>query len=215
MSGGGHGGEGGAVVLLTPTRPDADSVGALFIKDLTATRPDIAFTLQWQPAFLMGARAPGILSRLIQAAAARLSWYGAARLRLFRMFVLAGRVEAVAAVIRATGASRLWGTASSPEVIFIAEQLARRGVDLRVTVWDTPEYSAANLHLDDALVAQILASFAAVLRAIDNLDRKLTIVLIAHRISTLTGYDLQVRKDGGEVVFNVGSKPNRVGFGTK
>jgi len=89
VSGGGHGGKGGAVVLLTSTRPDADSIGALFIKDLTATRPDIAFTLQWQPAFLMGARAPGILSRLIQAAAARLSWYGAARLRLRRPATIA------------------------------------------------------------------------------------------------------------------------------
>jgi len=55
------------------------------------------------------------------------------------------------------------------------------------------------LVFDEATSALDHETEAAVMRAIDNLDRKLTIILIAHRVSTLEGCDLLVRLEGGEV----------------
>lgn len=59
---------------------------------------------------------------------------------------------------------------------------------------------ASVLVLDEATSALDNDTEAAVMRAIERLDRELTILIIAHRLSTLEGCDMVVRLEGGHAV---------------
>lgn len=59
---------------------------------------------------------------------------------------------------------------------------------------------ASVLVFDEATSALDTATESAVMEAINGLDKNLTILLIAHRLSTLDGCDVIVRLEGGSVV---------------
>ncbi|WP_371347712.1 ABC transporter ATP-binding protein [Ancylobacter sp. IITR112] len=59
---------------------------------------------------------------------------------------------------------------------------------------------ASVLVFDEATSALDNETEAAVMQAIERLDRQLTILIIAHRLSTLEGCDMVVRLEGGRVV---------------
>lgn len=156
------------VLLLTSTSLELPGVGSLFLRDQIEGLPEIVFTTHVEPAFLIGGRSGPTLRRIVQlarAAAGRMSWFTGLRLRWFRSAVLRKRVEAVAAAARQARIQCIWATASSPEIIWIAEELAALGFDLRVTVWDAPEYFSANLHLDRRLHDLLMQGFSRLLRA--------------------------------------------------
>lgn len=160
------------VFLATPVDLQSNGIGALFLNDLLASQPDIAFTIHSEPSFLMGAaEATGpAIARLLQAASTRLPGFHSARLRAFRSFALDGRVAAIAAAADTAKAECLWVTASSPEMIWIAEQLAASGRDLRVTVWDAPEYFSRNLNLDTRLHDTLMQSFGTLLKQVRSVS---------------------------------------------
>ena len=59
---------------------------------------------------------------------------------------------------------------------------------------------ASVLVFDEATSALDNETEAAVMRAIERLDRELTILIIAHRLSTLEGCDMVVRLEGGRAI---------------
>lgn len=154
----------GKILLATPVDLQSNGIGALFLRDLIASQPDAAFTPHQEPPFLMGGRAAsGLrLARLFQAGSNRVPGFHSMRLRWFRSFLLDRRVAALAA--DAAQADCTWVTASSPEMIWIAERLAASGRDTRVTVWDAPEYFSGNLRLDARLHGVLMDSFGSLLR---------------------------------------------------
>ena len=153
------------MLLATPASPDASGIGSLFLRDLIASRPDLKVLVCEVPPFLLGSNrvAPSKLKRLLRAASTRIPRFQTLRLRWFRLFHLEARAKAVAEFATAEGLDRIWATASSVEMIWIAQLLAARGFDLRVTVWDAPEYLCGNLGLTLALQEDVLSSFADVM----------------------------------------------------
>lgn len=155
-----------AVLLVTPADLNSDGIGALFLRDLMASQPDISFTVHEVTPYLMGGgRTSGRrLRRISQAAASRLRWYHSVRLRLFKTKALPGRVATVRADAARAKAGCIWITASSPEAIWIGAGLVASGMDVRVTVWDAPEYLSGNLRLDAGLRGELMQAFASLLR---------------------------------------------------
>jgi len=149
------------IFLATPTQFASNGIGALFLRDLIASQPDIGFIVHEEPPFLMGG---GSAMRALRAASTRLPVFHSARLRWFRSRLLEKRVMAVAAAADAARADCIWVTASSPEMIWIADLLAAGGRDVRATVWDAPEYLSGNLRLDAALQDTLVDSFGSLLR---------------------------------------------------
>lgn len=150
------------VLLASPIDVDANGIGSLFLRDIIASQPNIVFALHREPPFLMAGSSG--LALLFRAASARLRGFQSARLRWFRGRSLRHRAAAIAAAADRAKADCIWLTASSPEMIWIGEKLAGSGRDVRVTVWDTPEYLSGNLHLDSRLHEMLMQGFEALLR---------------------------------------------------
>jgi ABC-type multidrug transport system fused ATPase/permease subunit len=73
-------------------------------------------------------------------------------------------------------------------------------------------YKQANvLVFDEATSALDDDTESAVMSAIERLDRDLTIILIAHRLTTLQGCDVILRLDRGQVVANQPAEPHAQG----
>jgi len=157
----------GRVLLATTVDLKSNGIGALFLRDLMASQSDFGFLVHVEPPFLMGggaaASSPSPV-RLLRATSSHLPGFHSVRLCWFRQFLLGKRTAAIASATDKAQAECIWVTASSVEMIWIGEQLAALGRDVRVTVWDSPEYLAKNLRLPLALRAAIGKSFSHLLR---------------------------------------------------
>ena len=153
------------ILLLTPVDLDTNGIGALFLRELLSSSP-LDIVVQREPQYLMenGVMGGGRFGSLARATSNRVPFFHALRLRLFSTFSLDRRVAAVAAAADALGAKTIWITASSPEVILVAERLAAMGRDLRVMVWDDPSYSAYNLGLDPSFQHELMERFGSLLK---------------------------------------------------
>jgi glycosyltransferase involved in cell wall biosynthesis len=155
------------ILLLTPSDPNGSGIGSLFLRDLLAALPEGHVTVRNEPPFLLGSGKGSLawLVRLWRRVSVRFGWLQAARLALFQWVALSSRVDAVIDQAKRDGADRIWATASSPEMIALAGQLAAKGYDLRVTVWDAPEYLANNLRLPGLARRYVLSQFAGLMRS--------------------------------------------------
>lgn len=157
----------GPLLLMTPVDLTSNGVGAIFLNEILASRPDGEISAWWEPPFLMERgllRAGGRFGRLVRAASSRIPHFHSMRLRYFRRSVLDARVSAVAAAADAADARAVWVTASSAEVILIAEKLAAQGRDLRVMVWDDPSYFLTNLDVDHSFKTEVMQAFGRLLK---------------------------------------------------
>ncbi len=150
-----------SVLLVTGNRLGTDGIGSLFLRDLIKTATDVKVVVARVPRFLL--ESPGDHAFTAEALWIRL-WsrvrsFHSARLSLFRKRV--ARTVAVRLSERAKylNADCIWLTASSPEVIYVGEQLASMGLDLRITVWDAPEYMASNMQLSPGARREFFYSF--------------------------------------------------------
>jgi hypothetical protein len=157
--------DGATVVLVTTASPLSNGIGSLFLRDLMAARADIQTSVIEEPPFLLGTdgAVPSKLKRLMRATSTRIPLFHALRLKWFRRFLLQSRAREVSKKVQHLKADRLWVTASSVEMIWIAQMLATQGLSIRVTVWDAPEYLCANLGLPTSLREDVLNSFADLL----------------------------------------------------
>ncbi|SCW94903.1 hypothetical protein [Ancylobacter rudongensis] len=152
------------ILLLTPVDLDTNGIGALFLRELLSSSP-LDIVVQREPQYLMeNGVMGGRFGSLARATSNRVPFFHALRLRLFGIFSLDRRVAAVSAAADALGAKTIWITASSPEVILVAERLAAMGRDLRVMVWDDPSYSAYNLGLDPSFQHELMERFGVLLK---------------------------------------------------
>ena len=154
------------VLLVASTDLRANGIGALFLRDIIASAPEITFVVHQEMPFLLGEgkfRWAG-LAALFRLAAARVPIFHLFRLTWFRAQLVRARIAAIAEAADQQGADRIWITASTPELIWIGEQLAASGRDVRVTVWDAPEYLAGNLGLPTGMRHALLQAFGNLLR---------------------------------------------------
>lgn len=158
------------VFLVTPTNIQSNGIGSLIMRDLIASQPDIRFTIHNEQPFLLGSKTKSgaSLMRAFRAASARFPLFHSIRLRCFKWFSLDRRARLIASSADDAQTECLWVAVSSPEMIWISEHLASAGRDLRVTVWDLPEYLSGNLRLDPSLHASMMESFGSLLRKARN-----------------------------------------------
>lgn len=153
------------VLIVTSTDLEGGSVGAQFIRALTLrASPDVTFVPMVLRTDGQAAASPlGPLSQLLRQLGSRIGLFNRIRLRKYRVVRLSPWREAVLAKRAESEADVVWITLSSPELIFLAEQILLTGTPLKVTVWDAPEYLAESLQLGRYWTNEIMCSFKHVL----------------------------------------------------
>ena len=155
-----------SIILITSASPKQNGIGSIFLRDIIASAPD--FRVQWrvvEPFMLNSVRSgSGLFWRALNAVMASLGVLNDIRIGLFQKWRLTAQADVLEREFRASAATKIWVTTSSPELICIAQELAQRGIDIRVTVWDAPEYLIQNLRMSKRREAQILDRFWLLLR---------------------------------------------------
>ena len=156
-----------AIFLLSSASPEQNGIGSIFLRDLLERCPDQHISWHVAPPFLLrlGRSHQGTLMRAINSLLTRLGPWHVIRLALFRHLRLKRTLDRVEAEFLASKATKLWITTSSPELIEIAAEMSERGYDVRLTVWDAPEYLAQNLRLSRRSTKIIQDLFTRALRS--------------------------------------------------
>lgn len=157
----------GPVLLLSSTAPGASGIGGQVLADLLVGKDTREFTWVVEPPFALNRRISGLpaIDARIHSVLVRMSAIQALRLWAYRRWVLPGRVAEIVREAERIHAHCIWITTSSPELIWIGEALAAKGMDLRVMVWDDPTYLTDNLRLPPSVKHSVWWSFASLLRS--------------------------------------------------
>lgn len=163
------------VVIVASSRPAESGIGSIFLRDFIAGHPNTHFHTSTVPPFLYPPTSISpALRRQWQGALAllgrKIPGFHAARVKAFRALALRRYVMKIQDHLVRTRASRIWLTASSPELIAVGAALAKAGYDIRTTVWDDPEYFLDNLSIEKAEKAIILEEFTHLLRLSKNVS---------------------------------------------
>lgn len=144
-----NGGLANNVILVTTTNIDGHGIGALYIRDLMRSCPEVRVDIYNVKLFLMGwgGPHPPWVIRVLRAIIFRIGVLQAFRLHIFKKLRMNSVVKEISAKAQDANAEFVWVIASSPEAIWLANKLLLLGYEVRVTIWDAPEYIANNLRL--------------------------------------------------------------------
>src|SRR5690606_22819379 len=130
------------VLIVTPTDLTKNSTGQLYITHLLQASSGIEFHT-YRPSHFSG----GFLShycprvfRLIQLALRRCRTLRTIQFYMFNWFSRRRMKKEIIHMKRRLGADSIWVTASDIRLIEAAALLCKEGFEVRVTVWDAPEY---------------------------------------------------------------------------
>lgn len=153
------------ILLLTSIRTDGNGIGTIFLRDILESAPE--FSVHWyvvEPFMLEYIRArSGFVWRALNAIISRIGIFNDIRLYLYQNFKIHNHVKSIEKAFKASAATKIWVTTSSPELICVAQALSKRGYDIRVTVWDAPEYFIQNLRMSKRSEEQVLNRFWSLL----------------------------------------------------
>lgn len=151
-------------LLVTGTDMTGDTVGALYLRRLISfdsgftVIPHVLMSSNFITRFFGGGR----LGSILGAGANRLGWLQSLRLFVYRKFYVKRAAQNILEIASKENAQAIWLTLSSAELILLAAELVRDGNDVRVTIWDVPEYLAESLRLGARTTNALLSSFASV-----------------------------------------------------
>ena len=151
------------VMIITSSNISGDGIGSFFIKDLLATIPNIKIYSKVFTPYLMRYKKKSLLSRIKISILARIGLFQFIRLVYFRKFVLEDYIRSIELDFKSSQSDCIWIVTSTPELIFIGERLVNKGYDVRVTVWDDPEYLAKNLRVPRFFKNKMIESFGVLL----------------------------------------------------
>lgn len=152
------------VIILTDNSLIKNGVGSLFIKDLVEMTPNINYLVKENQPFFMGTSSFfSFLYKIKNSLLVKFSFFQFIRLLIYKFFFLKSVVDKIKLDYNSTSASFFWITLSTPELIMIADKLVDEKYDVRVTVWDDPEYLMSNLNLPHTHKLSLLKNFSNVL----------------------------------------------------
>ncbi len=190
------------VVIAASSLPTENGIGSIFLRDFIEGCPDTHFhTSTVPPFFYPPTSISPILRRQWQGALAllgrKIPGMHSARVQAFRALALPRYVVNIQNNLLRMRASRIWLTASSPELIAVGVALAREGHDVRTTVWDDPEYFIDNLSIGRKQKALILSEFAELLKR----STKVSVISKAmnNRYKSISGKDSIILRHGARV----------------
>jgi len=154
------------VFLLTSAPAHQNGIGSIFLRDILAAAPELDVYWRVVEPYMLGSirSRRGLFWRALTAAFSRMGILNDARLHLFQFRQLRRMADQIEQEYRASGASKIWVTTSSPELILLAQVLAQRAIYICVTVWDAPEYLMQNLRMSKRTQARVIERFWLLLR---------------------------------------------------
>jgi hypothetical protein len=160
------------VLVVSPTLPSGEGVGSHMMRDLIEQVPYVQFDFFPVEYFLFGLEVSHFprLRAYLFAIFARNTILQSLRLAAFRRFAVNRRAREVKRRAAECGADCIWLVAAGPEVTALGSLLAACGLDLRVMVWDDPEYLANNLRLAKHERDRLIGAFGALLRKARNIS---------------------------------------------
>jgi hypothetical protein len=160
------------VFIVSPTLPLGDGVGSHLMRDLINQVPDVQFGLFSVEYFLFGLEVSHFprLRAYLFAVFARNTLLQSLRLAAFRRFAVKRRAREVERRAAEFGADCVWLVAAGPEVTYLGSLLVAYGLDLRVMVWDDPEYLANNLRLAKHERVLVTDAFGTLLRGAQRIS---------------------------------------------
>jgi hypothetical protein len=137
------------VLVVSSARIDGPGIGSLFLNDIVRSLPQTHFNFIIVNLFWRGdgASQSGRVASILHTVLARSSLVQSLRLSVFRRFRLTQTCELVTEAALSQNARSIVVTATSPEIVAVAAKLAKQGHNIRVMVWDAPEFLASNLPL--------------------------------------------------------------------
>lgn len=149
------------IFLITNVLESQNNIGSIFIRDIVSASPNLKVHWHVEGLSMMGhwmSRA-GVLGRVMAGIIFRMGFINNIRIMIFKKYLLKLRVDQIEKKIKEAGAGKIWITTSSPEIICIAHELSRRSNDVRLTVWDAPEYIIQNFNLSQKLENYLMKCF--------------------------------------------------------
>lgn len=149
-------------LLVNSSGVSGSGVGSLFLRDLIADAPSCFNFIEYkiQP-FIIGGMLSrnSFLYRVFSSIVVRIGILQHQRLLYYINKVLNEEVLKIEKKIKDGNYKFIWLIASTPELIFLGNRLVNKGYDIRVTVWDDPEYIAQNLRLPPSFITILMEAF--------------------------------------------------------
>jgi hypothetical protein len=154
------------VFLITSTDLKIESIGSFYLSELINLSKKNKFYICSLSHFLLPLNYFNHLLFFHKALSllTKSCFFQNARIILFKYLFLYLYTFFLGCKIRKYSADCIWLTASSPELMLIGERLSQQGFDLRLTIWDPPEYILASNKLGFCIYNSIMFSFFDLLK---------------------------------------------------
>lgn len=154
------------VLILSSTSLEDHGIGSLFLKDLIANAPNnFLFDEYVIPPFIVDRllRKKKIHYKILYSLQVRMSLMQSIRIKYYINKALEAQIRDIEVTLKKKNYSFIWLITSTPELILLGKELAQRGYDIRVTVWDDPLYICSNLRLSKSVKSLVMDAFGNLL----------------------------------------------------
>lgn len=151
---------------MSPVDMTKDGAGQLYLKGIISTAPYVRVVNTRLPegGYLEYASAAGRISRALTSLASRIGVWQTLKIALYERKQLSRDTQRAQELLNSYEAESGWITLSSPECILLAHSLIKKGVKIRVTVWDAPEHLLSSQNICRNTTKRLINLFTEVLR---------------------------------------------------
>ena len=154
------------VLILSSTSLEDQGVGSLFLKDLITNAPDnFLFSEHIIHPFLLDKLLDKkeVYYKLLYSLQVRIGFIQNFRIKYYINKALQSQINDIEVILKNKDYAFIWLITSTPELILIGKELSKKGYDIKVTVWDDPQYISSNLRLSKSVESIIMDAFRALL----------------------------------------------------
>ena len=154
------------IFLITSTDLKIESIGSFYLAELISLSKKNKFYICSLSHFLLPLNYFNhfVFLNKVLSLLTKSCFFQNVRITLFKYFFLYLYTFFLGCKIRKYSTDCIWLTASSPELILIGERLSQQGFDLRLTIWDPPEYILSSNKLNSYTYSSLMFSFINLLK---------------------------------------------------
>lgn len=154
------------VLILSSTSLEDKGVGSLFLKDLITNAPDnFLFSEHIIHPFLLDKLLDKkeVYYKLFYSLQVRIGFIQNFRIKYYINKFLQSQINDIEIILKNKDYTFIWLITSTPELILIGKELSKKGYDIKVTVWDDPQYISSNLRLSKSVESIVMDAFRTLL----------------------------------------------------
>lgn len=154
------------VLILSSTSLEDQGVGSLFLKDLITNAPDnFLFSEHIIHPFLLDKLLDKkeVYYKLFYSLQVRIGFIQSFRIKYYISKALQSQINDIEVILENKDYSFIWLITSTPELILIGKELSKKGYDIKITVWDDPQYISSNLRLSKSVESIVMDAFRTLL----------------------------------------------------